>query len=43
MNDSAEAQIARGFLRVIGVLGSLLVAYLYVLNAPDPPRQSGYR
>jgi len=36
MKDSAGAQIARGFLPVIGVLGSALVAYHYVVNAHDP-------
>lgn len=36
MKDPAEAQIARGFLPVIGVLGSLLTTYLYVVRAPDP-------
>jgi len=34
--DPAEAQIARGFLPVLGALGSLLAAYLYVVRAPDP-------
>jgi hypothetical protein len=36
MKDSAEIQIVRGFLPVVGMLGSALVAYVYVVNAPDP-------
>ena len=36
MKDTAEAQIARGFLPVLGVLGSLLATYLYIVRAPDP-------
>jgi len=36
MKDIAETQIARGFLPVLGVLGSVLAAYVYVVRAPDP-------
>lgn len=36
MNDTAEVRVARGFLPVLGALGSLLATYLYVVRAPDP-------
>lgn len=36
MTDSAETQIVRGFLPVLGVLGSVLATYVYVVRAPDP-------